>query len=113
MGGAVDHVAVGLGDLGRPERFLERQVRRWLSELESYNTLAGYPGLDIPGPADVASWLEARRPRDWQPGIMHGDYHGRAATSWVRRKPSPRRRRSAAHSAPGGRATPSSCRTGR
>jgi aminoglycoside phosphotransferase (APT) family kinase protein len=73
--GAVDHVAVGLGDLGRPEGFLERQVGRWLSELESYNALDGYPGPDIPGLMDVASWLEAGRPRDWQPGIMHGDYH--------------------------------------
>src|SRR6201999_336201 len=34
--GAVDHVAVGLADFGRPEGFLERQVPRWLSELDSY-----------------------------------------------------------------------------
>ena len=27
--GAVDHVAVGLTDLGKPEGFLERQVERW------------------------------------------------------------------------------------
>jgi aminoglycoside phosphotransferase (APT) family kinase protein len=73
--GAVDHTAVGLGDLGRPEGFLERQVGRWLSELDSYRALDGYPGPDIPGLTDVASWLEAGRPRDWRPGIMHGDYH--------------------------------------
>ncbi|WP_315987668.1 phosphotransferase family protein, partial [Actinomadura sp. HBU206391] len=42
--GAVDHVAVGLADFGRPEGFLERQVGRWMSELESYNSLEGYPG---------------------------------------------------------------------
>src|SRR5688572_18954850 len=29
--GAVDHIAVGLGDVGKPEGFLERQVPRWLS----------------------------------------------------------------------------------
>ena len=34
--GAVDYLAVGLGDFGKPEGFLERQVPRWLSELESY-----------------------------------------------------------------------------
>src|SRR5262249_41504152 len=73
--GAVDHVAVGLGDVGHPEGFLERQVGRWLSELESYNALDGYPGADIPGLTEVATWLEARRPREWRPGIMHGDYH--------------------------------------
>ncbi|GLY74189.1 phosphotransferase family protein [Actinoallomurus iriomotensis] len=73
--GAVDHVAVGLGDVGHPEGFLERQVGRWLSELESYNALDGYPGADIPGLTEVAAWLEERRPRAWRPGIMHGDYH--------------------------------------
>lgn len=73
--GAVDHVAAGLGDMGRPQGFLERQVGRWLAELESYGALAGYPGPRIPGLTEVASWLEANRPHDWRPGIMHGDYH--------------------------------------
>ncbi|MBC6468294.1 phosphotransferase family protein [Actinomadura alba] len=73
--GAVDHVAVGLADFGRPEGFLERQVGRWMSELESYSSLEGYPGPDIPGLDGVASWLEANRPTSWRPGIMHGDYH--------------------------------------
>ncbi len=73
--GAVDHVAAGLGDLGRPEGFLERQVGRWTSELESYGALDGYPGPEIPGLERVASWLEDNRPHTWRPGIMHGDYH--------------------------------------
>ncbi len=73
--GAVDHVAVGLGDLGRPEGFLERQVGRWLSELASYDALDGYPGPEIPGLEAVAAWLEEHRPTTWRPGIMHGDYH--------------------------------------
>src|SRR3569833_3113958 len=73
--GAVDHVAVGLGDLGHPEGFLDRQVGRWLAELDSYGALAGYPGPEIPGLAEVAAWLETNRPRAWRPGIMHGDYH--------------------------------------
>jgi aminoglycoside phosphotransferase (APT) family kinase protein len=73
--GAVDHVAVGLADFGKPEGFLERQVPRWLSELESYNEFDNYPGPEIPGVNDVASWLERGRPSSWAPGIMHGDYH--------------------------------------
>ncbi|WP_240489758.1 phosphotransferase family protein [Actinomadura atramentaria] len=73
--GAVDHAAVGLGDFGRPDGFLERQVGRWTAELESYSALDGYPGPDIPGLADVARWLDERRPTTWRPGIMHGDYH--------------------------------------
>ncbi|MFI0453849.1 phosphotransferase family protein [Actinomadura sp. 6N118] len=73
--GAVDHAAVGLTAFGKPEGFLERQVGRWRSELESYSTLGGYPGPDIPGLDKVATWLDGNRPTTWRPGIMHGDYH--------------------------------------
>ncbi|TDD66955.1 phosphotransferase family protein [Actinomadura rubrisoli] len=73
--GAVDHQAAGLGDFGRPGGFLERQVGRWRSELESYSALDGYPGPRIPGLDEVARWLDAHRPATWRPGIMHGDYH--------------------------------------
>ena len=61
--GAVDYAAVGLSDYGKPDGFLERQVPRWLSELESYQEFENYPGPDIPGVDDVATWLE-RRPAD-------------------------------------------------
>jgi aminoglycoside phosphotransferase (APT) family kinase protein len=73
--GRVDHGAVGLGDMGRPEGFLERQVGRWISELESYSRFEGYPGPEIPGVDRVAGWLEANRPKASAPGIIHGDYH--------------------------------------
>ena len=73
--GAVDHVAVGLADFGKPEGFLERQVPRWLSELESYQQFDNYPGPHIPGVEQVSAWLEQHRPSNWMPGIMHGDYH--------------------------------------
>jgi aminoglycoside phosphotransferase (APT) family kinase protein len=73
--GAVDYAAVGLSDYGKPDGFLERQVPRWLSELESYKEFENYLGPDIPGVDDVARWLEEGRPAAWTPGIMHGDYH--------------------------------------
>ena len=73
--GAVDHVAAGLADFGKPDGFLERQVPRWLSELESYQEYDGYPGPDIPGIDEIAGWLQSNRPTRWKPGIMHGDYH--------------------------------------
>ena len=73
--GRVDYVAVGLADFGKPEGFLERQVGRWMKELESYSRHAGYPGAQIPGLAEVAAWLERDRPTTWTPGVMHGDYH--------------------------------------
>jgi aminoglycoside phosphotransferase (APT) family kinase protein len=73
--GAVDYLAVGLSDFGKPEGFLERQVPRWLGELESYQEYDGYPGPEIPGIEQVSAWLENHRPKSWKPGIMHGDYH--------------------------------------
>ncbi|AGC64990.1 hypothetical protein MULP_05599 [Mycobacterium liflandii 128FXT] len=73
--GAVDHAAVGLADFGKPAGFLERQVPRWLAELESYQQYDGYPGPDIPGIGEVSCWLDSHRPTAWTPGILHGDYH--------------------------------------
>ena len=73
--GRVDHEAAGLGDFGRPDGWLERQVDRWRSQLDSYLELDGYPGPDIPGVDRVAAWLDARRPAHFEPGIIHGDLH--------------------------------------
>ena len=73
--GALDHAAVGLADFGKPEGFLERQVPRWLSELESYNKFDNYPGPDIGDVDAVAGWLREHQPKTFSPGIMHGDYH--------------------------------------
>ena len=73
--GSVDHVAVGLGDLGRPEGFLDRQVPQWLGQLERYKELDGYDGHALPGVEVLAAWLQANQPTAWTPGIMHGDYH--------------------------------------
>nr|WP_280369345.1 phosphotransferase family protein [Nocardia wallacei] len=73
--GALDYRALGLADYGKPEGFLERQVSRWLGELESYSTNEGYPGPEIPGVERVGDWLDRNRPADWRPGILHGDCH--------------------------------------
>src|SRR5918997_3555124 len=42
---AVDHVAVGLGDFGRPEGFMARQVRRWTQQWDATPDRER-PGLD-------------------------------------------------------------------
>lgn len=73
--GAVDYLAVGLEGFGKPEGYLERQVQRWWSQLEGYSEFEGYPGHAIPAVEAVAEWLEANRPAEWTPGIIHGDYH--------------------------------------
>ncbi len=72
---AVDHVAVGLADLGRADGWAQRQVGRWRKQLDSYSELAGYQGPDIPGVDAVGLWLASRLPADVRPGLMHGDFH--------------------------------------
>lgn len=74
--GRIDYRAVGLEGFGKPDGYLERQVDRWRKQLESYSDLPGWPGAQSLGPVKrLASWLEANRPSDTKPGIIHGDYH--------------------------------------
>ncbi|HYZ99393.1 MAG TPA: phosphotransferase family protein [Acidimicrobiales bacterium] len=73
--GRIDVEAAGLAGLGRPAGWLERQVDRWRSHLASYDAIEGYRGADLPGVEDVAAWLDERRPTDWSPGLIHGDFH--------------------------------------
>jgi aminoglycoside phosphotransferase (APT) family kinase protein len=74
--GALDHVALGLTDVGKPENYLERQVARWKAQLDSYHEHEGWPGpAAIPGVEAVGQWLDEHRPRTFRPGIIHGDYH--------------------------------------
>jgi len=66
---AVDPAAVGLGDFGRPEGFLARQVRRWGAQLDASRS------RDLPGVDELRSRLAATVPVS-PPGaaIVHGDY---------------------------------------
>ena len=66
--GNVDWRARGLEDLGRPDGFHDRQVDRWTRFLERVK------GRELPGFDEAAAWLRDRRPIDFVPGIMHGDY---------------------------------------
>lgn len=64
----VDWRAKGLDDLGRPDGFHERQVDRWTAFFERIR------GRDLPGFDEASAWLRGRRPLDYVPGLMHGDY---------------------------------------
>jgi len=65
---AVDWRANGLDDFGRPDGYLDRQVDRWLGQLERART------RELPDVDDVAAWLRANVPSMGEPGILHGDY---------------------------------------
>ena len=73
--GRVDHEAVGLGDFGKPEGYLERQVPRWRAQLDSYADLGGEWTPEIPHLDEVGDWLDANRPGSFTAGVIHGDYH--------------------------------------
>jgi aminoglycoside phosphotransferase (APT) family kinase protein len=64
-----------LAKLGRPEGFLDRQVHRWLHELDSYRAYAGYPKAAIRGVRGIADWLQRNQPSSGVPGLIHGDFH--------------------------------------
>ncbi|MGI8761587.1 MAG: phosphotransferase family protein [Jatrophihabitantaceae bacterium] len=65
---AVDPSAVGLGDFGRPEGFLVRQVRRWHQQWQASETR---PLAEL---AEVVERLGATLPGQSAPAIVHGDY---------------------------------------
>jgi aminoglycoside phosphotransferase (APT) family kinase protein len=65
---AVDYNAVGLGDFGRPEGYLERQVRRWNEQWERTKTR---PLADVD---EVVRRLKMALPASPTPTIVHGDY---------------------------------------
>ena len=66
--GGFDWRAGGLDGLGRPDGFHERQVARWTGFLERIQ------GRPLPGYEEATRWLSERRPIDFVPGLMHGDY---------------------------------------
>jgi aminoglycoside phosphotransferase (APT) family kinase protein len=65
---AVDPTAVGLADFGRPEGFLERQVRRWTKQWDATRD-QDRPGLDA-----LAARLAETVPTAQRSSIVHGDY---------------------------------------
>ena len=65
---AVVPAEVGLSDFGRPEGFLERQVRRWRKQLDASRS------REIPGIDELHEKLGATIPEPGAPAIVHGDY---------------------------------------
>ncbi len=67
---SVDWQAAGLGNLGRPQGYLERQLRRWSGQLD----LTLPRTRELPGIAEVTAWLRQHLPESPAPSIVHGDY---------------------------------------
>ncbi len=65
----VDFAAIGLGDFGKPEGYVERQIKGWNARYDKART------PDVEEFRDVMDWLEANRPEaEVGHAIVHGDY---------------------------------------
>ena len=64
----VDYEAMGLGDHGHPEGYLDRQVTRWSQQWERSKT------REMPAVDELITWLHKTLPTSGAPTIVHGDY---------------------------------------
>jgi len=65
---AINPNDVGLADFGRPNGFLERQIRRWTKQLDASRS------RDVPGIDALATALAKNIPTTQRNTIVHGDY---------------------------------------
>jgi aminoglycoside phosphotransferase (APT) family kinase protein len=71
----LDWRAAGLGDLGKPEGYVERQVRGWAERYANART------EDVPEMGKLGAWLDEHRPRESTPpaaasggALVHNDF---------------------------------------
>jgi aminoglycoside phosphotransferase (APT) family kinase protein len=65
---AVDVKEAGLGDLGKPEGFLERQSEAWISRYDKAKT------EEIEEVESLTDWLSRDVPKSPPPTVIHNDY---------------------------------------
>ena len=65
---AVDYQAIGLGDLGKPEGFITRQIEGWYKRWNAAK-LADVPAMDR-----LYTWLREHEPTPSTPTLVHNDY---------------------------------------
>jgi len=65
---SVDYEAVGLGDFGKPDGYLSRQLSRWQKQLDASRS------RELPGMDELIARLEGSVPGESDATIVHGDY---------------------------------------
>jgi aminoglycoside phosphotransferase (APT) family kinase protein len=65
---SVDYEAIGLGDFGRPQGYLERQVGRWVQQWERSRT------RELSEVDELVRRMQAAVPHETSSSIVHGDY---------------------------------------
>jgi aminoglycoside phosphotransferase (APT) family kinase protein len=64
----VDYTAAGLADLGKPDGYLERQVRGWTERYYGSKT------HDYPQVEKVTAWMQQHMPQTHAVSLIHNDY---------------------------------------
>jgi aminoglycoside phosphotransferase (APT) family kinase protein len=65
---ALDYAAIGLGDLGKPHGYLERQITGWIERFHNSKT------DDISEVELISAWLARRMPVSYDAALIHNDY---------------------------------------
>lgn len=65
---AIDYKAIGLGDLGRPAGYVERQINGWASRYYKSKT------DDLPAIEKVIRWLQEHLPGESGASLIHNDF---------------------------------------
>jgi aminoglycoside phosphotransferase (APT) family kinase protein len=65
---SVDYAALGMGDYGKPGRYIERQVARWTQQYRASETET------IDAMERLIEWLPEHIPAGEETGIVHGDF---------------------------------------
>ena len=64
----LDYNAIGLGDLGRPAGYLERQVKGWMERYHGSKT------EELPEIEQISAWLGKHMPTASDSTLIHNDY---------------------------------------
>lgn len=64
----LDYTKAGLGEMGRPQGYVERQVGGWTKRYYGSQT------DDVPVVERVAKWLDAHKPDETGAALIHNDY---------------------------------------
>jgi aminoglycoside phosphotransferase (APT) family kinase protein len=65
---SLDYTALGLGELGKPQGYVERQVRGWMERYQGSKT------HELPEVEPLSAWLREHMPAHSDATLVHNDY---------------------------------------
>lgn len=65
---SIDYASIGLADLGKPQGYLERQVRGWIERYHGSKT------HDLPEINQISDWMQKNLPSTNAAALIHNDY---------------------------------------